>query len=111
MQKIIFFILLLAGFIASCSDDSVPINIIGPDKMTAILKDMHVAEAAVSVDVPGDSVRQYIADYYTAIYKKHNISQKEFNKSFDYYISHPAKLDKVYQKIIDEINREDVENR
>ncbi|CAL1516589.1 DUF4296 domain-containing protein [Chitinophaga sp. MM2321] len=93
-------------FLFSCGEgDSVPRNIIGKEKMSAILVDMTLADAysnelmVQALRLP-DSLRQEkVKVFYKQILDLHKVSIKEFTTSYAYYESHPDKLRDVFQVV------------
>jgi hypothetical protein len=110
-----FWVLLLA---VSCKPHSeliyedemlelIPDSIIGPDKMAAILMDVHLAEATVQ-ETASDSVRmqkdKILAGYYGYILELHGENQEHFVQSYRYYEAHPLILNRVYQQVIEDLS-------
>ena len=89
-MKYLLWILLLLG--TACSGGTVPGDIIPPDKMKAIVFDLTQSEVYVNNYVLKDSSLKS-KDQHIKIYEQvfliHNISKKDFYKSFKYYQQHP----------------------
>lgn len=83
--------------------DKVPSNVLSKEKMRDVLLDMNIADAH-SYDIRPvdgmplpDSIRQLkVKEYYRQILDLHQVSPKEFMKSYSYYESHPDRLKEVY---------------
>ena len=90
-------------------EESVPKEIISPDSMVAILVDVHLAEAAANMNRINDVQRFSAPELYPVIYKSHHTDSITFRKSFDYYLDHPKKLDKIYEQVISELSRRESE--
>ena len=79
---------------------SVPDRYISPSKLESILYDFHIADAytiidannSVDIDIRRKAMR-------TAVLKKHNISQADFDKSMEYYYRHSDRLQAVYNNL------------
>lgn len=107
MFKFIISVTLFSFFLFSCSEkkeSKTPENILSEEKMSAILIDMNLLEASISLSFiqegeSADNVPQF------DVYKKHNITKKEFDESFKYYSSKPEKLDKIYERVLNELNK------
>lgn len=96
---LIGFLLLL---LSSCSKGS-NTGIIPPDKMGSVLFDMNVAEDFVVIYVARDSARNKATELkkeYQKIYLLYNITEEQFNSSYEYYKSHPPE----YKILIDSLN-------
>jgi Domain of unknown function (DUF4296) len=107
VQKYSTLLILLFFFACSPSSekDKIPDDIIPQEKMVTILSDMHIAETMARNTIHlGDTNVQKVINYYAIIYKKNNISELAFKKSYDYYIQHPLLLDSVYSEIINQLS-------
>lgn len=90
---IIFFIL-----IQGCKT-GIPKGIIQPDKMEKVLFDIHVVDGYIGTIVNPDTTKIVASSYYNGIYKKYGIDSALFNKSMDYYYTHPVILNDIYTKV------------
>lgn len=108
MRGTISAVLLALSFIfAACGNKSDPP--IGPDKMRDLLFDLQTAEAYSNGKFEGDSLGQKaniknqdtLAYYYAMVFKRHDISQVDFEQAIDWYFRHPHELTAVYTKVID----------
>jgi len=100
----IFFILMLTIGVGACSseEESLPIP---EDRLAKVLVDVHFAEAAMQ-DVPA-SIRDSMGlVYYNQIYKIHDITEQELNKSLRLIKEDPEKLEDVYEKVEAELERQ-----
>jgi len=107
VQKYSTLLILLLFFACSPTNEknNVPDDILPQEKMVSILSDMHIAEAISRNTIHlGDTNVQTVINYYSFIYKKHQISEDDFKKSYDYYMQHPLLLDSVYSDIITKIS-------
>ena len=95
----------------SCSrkEESVPEEIISPDSMVVIMVDVHLAEAAANVNRINDSQRFSAGELYPLIFKTHHIDSATFRKSFDYYLNHPDKFNRIYEQVIAELSKQESE--
>ena len=79
-------------------------SIISGDKMVHILADVHIAEAAMLVDRnEGQEVSGRPDFLYQGIFKKHHISRARYDENLRFYSQNPAKMIKMYEKVIAEI--------
>jgi hypothetical protein len=90
-------------------EEAIPKDIISPDSMVAIMVDVHLAEAVANVNRVNDEQRFSAGELYPIIFKTHRIDSATFRKSFDYYLEHPKKFDKIYDEIINELSRRESE--
>ncbi len=101
-------ILLMALLIYSCSAPKViiPKDILSKENMVAILTDIHLAESAVTLKFTNKDTSMYQAAEYTDfICKNHKTTKEQFNKSYDFYISHPELLNKIYDDVLTELSK------
>jgi len=104
-QNLFFYIAICIIFI-SCSSNKpqVPASIIQPDKMQPILTDLHMVEGKlILLKAPQDSLKKAAHIYYASVYEKHDITHKEFSKSFDWYQEHPELMMEFYDLIIERL--------
>ncbi len=96
MQGFIKGILVLI-FFAGCGERS-PRGIIPEKKMTAVLMDVHLADA-YSSSVPMDSMRALQHSLYEGIYQKYGTDSTGLRASLEYYASRPQIMDALYSKV------------
>jgi hypothetical protein len=88
------FICIVLLFVFSCKP-SLPDGILKPDKMKLVLWDISRADELVNYYSIKDSTfkkpEKYNA-FYDTVFRLHNITNQEFNKSFQYYQDRPALL-------------------
>lgn len=95
-------------FAGGCKNnkDQASANIIPENNMVAVLTDIHIAEAVpVPMQLIGDSALQFLADHYQYVFEKNHVTQEAFRNSMKYYVEHPKQLDKIYEKVIDNISK------
>ncbi|GGH67859.1 MAG: DUF4296 domain-containing protein [Bacteroidetes bacterium] len=99
----------LAGIFAACNPTDAshrpdkPDNLISEKKMTSMLLDVHLIEGARSgVRVLGDSANVDV--YYQGLFKKYDVTQGQFDTSFQYYSHYPRKMMAMYDVVIDSFN-------
>ena len=99
-------------FIFSCkqAEEKIPSDILSKEKMVKVLVDIHLAEANVTIkNLAGDDANKLATAYYQHIYKSHRISKEEFKKSFLFYSQHPQLLEKIYDEVLSELSKKQVE--
>ena len=94
-MKIYLSILICLLFACSVSEKKAPINIIPEILFENILKEIHLEQGSFDK-------HQKI----TNIYKKHEISEKDFTESLDYYLANPDKLEVIYKNILQQLTNE-----
>lgn len=76
-----------------------PKDIIQPNKMEKVLFDIHVVDGYIGTIINQDTTKIIASSYYNGIYKKHGIDSALFNKSMNYYYSHPVILNDIYTNV------------
>ncbi|PVX50900.1 uncharacterized protein DUF4296 [Balneicella halophila] len=84
----------------------VPDGVASPDKMIAILEDVHLVDA-ILVDKHIREGDEEALPYYEYIYEKHQITKEEFEHSINYYAKDPRELRKAYPKIVEKLAERD----
>lgn len=89
-QAYLLFFLLVIG---CARKDGVPGDILASDRMESILWDMIQADQFSTQYILKDSARKNVKKetikLYGEVFKIHNISKEEFQKSFQYYLTRP----------------------
>ncbi len=84
-------------------------GIMNQNSFVDLLVDIHFYEGVYSAtesitsyhpDMSHDSV-----DYYQGIFEKHGVTREEFKKSLDYYSYNPSQFERLYNRVIDELNK------
>jgi hypothetical protein len=93
-------------FTIACQQDNSlkPNPFFDRDKMAAILTDIQIVEAGINQQgLVIDSINKSMLWHYEYVYKKHNITEKQFNDNYTYYLEEPIQLDSVYNDVIKNI--------
>jgi hypothetical protein len=98
----------LVVLLTSACYKSIPVEkpILSEDKIKAVLKDVHVAEALLTETSDRRKKDSLARIYYGQILRIHNISPEDFDQSMNAYFTSPGTLDSLYQKIILDISKE-----
>jgi Domain of unknown function (DUF4296) len=111
MRKIVFGITLL--FFVSCSGKtSVPADMVQPAKMQHILMDILIADAVNSQQASVDTSKKLIdvnSKSVIQVLKNHNLTVKDFLRSYDFYLSHPDVLKPVADSLAAIVTRRSAE--
>ncbi len=92
-------LLLTPFFIFSCIPTT-PSQYIQPDDMEDILVDYHLVRAlAHNTDVPYDSIPIFQARCLQSVFRKHGITQEEFDSSMVYYYTRADRFQDVYKRV------------
>ena len=82
------------------------------EKMTAILADVHLAEAKLaSMGNSSQGQRDSVAAlYYASIFKIHKVKPEDFDNSMDAYMQNPKVLSQIYEKVLEKLQKEQSTN-
>jgi hypothetical protein len=100
MQKYIslFFSVLL--FAACKPAATLPPNIIEEPKMIRLLTDLHITDGELySVTPVPDTLYRYGREKYVDLFKRHHVTEQQFNDSYNYYSKDPAKIQAIYESV------------
>lgn len=103
MRKIFFFAIssILMLMMNGCRP-SVPNDYIQPGDMEDILYDYHVAQALANQDNGSGGINKANYNqqlYIDAVFKKHGITEAEFDTSLVYYMRHTERLHGIYENL------------
>lgn len=101
MKKILWIILIVTCMTA-CSK-KVPLD---RKEFTSLLIDMHTVDGALTIwteEYGGDDRKKYM--YYNDLFEKYGITRAEFDSCVHYYSAKTALFTKIYDVVIDSLNR------
>jgi len=78
--------------------------------MVDVLTDVHLVKAAQQMGMslnPADTSSKVMPFEY--IWKKHHITEAEYQKSLDYYTHNPAILDSIYENVLNNLSKQKAE--
>ena len=103
--------LIFAVSLNSCAEEKKkPAGILPEETLIPILVDVHILEAQLEKKVmPIDSLAVLIKSNYNHLFERHQISEDQFMKTFNYYESHPDEMDVLYQEVINELTKMEAE--
>lgn len=102
-------IVLLVLAMVGCKP-SIPSDYIQPDEMEDILYDYQLAQA---MGGQADDMGREPTDVQRNVYKmsvleKHGVSQKQFDKSLEYYMRHTEELHRIYENMAERLSKDAV---
>ena len=99
--KIFFTGLLL---VSSCNNNS-DSEYIEENEMAVLLEEIYLLENHYQIQYGSPATyKPYLDSSGMMVLKNHNISKEFFDKSFDYYSTHPSKMIAIQQSIIRSLN-------
>lgn len=110
MKLIINCFAVILLLLQSCGNkkETLPQGILDEPKMRAVLKDLMLADAAVYTEGITANEGTKAAGYYKFVFKKHGIDKPAFEKSLKYYSERADKMKDIYDKIIAELEKEEL---
>jgi len=99
-------------FSTSCSNSNkvkIPADVLCQDTMVAVIADVHLTQASHQMSVPIDSGDTSTLTSFRYVWKKHHISEAEYNKSLDFYSHHPHVLSQIYEDVLKNLSKEKAE--
>jgi hypothetical protein len=104
MKKVIplFFFLLLLGCV---TENKPPENIMTRQEMIDFLIDLHIVEAKISMSrIPYDSIKLFFPEVEDSLYRKHQISDTLYKKSYQYYLKNITLMEEIYSAVVDSLS-------
>ena len=104
-MKRLLLLLCIPFFLNACALSNRPSDVLAPDEMKAVLKDIHLADAYLSTLSDTLQIKVLSGKLYKNVFTKHHTSLNEFNASLDFYAGKPTVLDSMYKQIYDDLNK------
>jgi len=101
---------LLALLVALAACDKTPSYVLSERKMAAVVVDLAKADALTDVEAenyPNDSTKQVLR---MAVYKRHGITQADYDTSLVWYAHNMTALNKMYDRAIKDLDKEKKRN-
>ena len=80
--------------------------------MIDVLTDIHLAESKVlGINAMAQLQRDSLMElYYRTIFKLHDVKEEDFNQSMNVLMKNPEELSKIYEKVLEKLQREQTVN-
>lgn len=104
IKRVLFTIAIIT--ILSCTEKkSVPDGIIPPEKMAQIISEIYSSEYKVkNFSIKADSSKILFRHYELRTFDQFETTDSIYKKSFEYYLNYPAKLEAIYDIVIDSLS-------
>ena len=91
--------------LCACGGPEKPENLITPQQMTKLLLEVHILEAKMNKlpVVPLDCTQVVFDHYEKLLLEDMNITEEQYQVSFDYYLDHPKQFEKIYNAVVDSL--------
>ena len=83
-----------------------PRGVLSSREMRSVLHDLHRADAILQVAGYNYGHDEALAKYYQQVLAKHGITQAQFDSSLVWYTDHPQRFDKIYPKVVADLEAE-----
>ncbi len=110
-MKRLILLLYIPFFLNACALSSRPKDVLAPDEMKAVLKDMHLVDSYLGTLSDTLQIKALSGKLYKNIFTKHHSSLTEFNASLAFYAGKPTVLDSMYKQIYDDLKKVDRKNK
>jgi len=105
--KLLFLLIMISC--STAEEETIPENILRPEKFTAVMIDVQITEGmrAQGIDIvfKGDST----IGPYEQIFDKHTITKEVFEVSYDYYLERPGQMELIYEQVLDSLSKLDAQ--
>jgi hypothetical protein len=112
-QAVVLFVGLITLLSACETEEKAPKGTLSEEKMATILSEIHLAEARVTrLQLKSlDSSLLIFSKLQSDIWKKQMVDTLVYKNSYNYYMSHPQKMTRIYEKVTKKIEaREKTKN-
>lgn len=86
-----------------------PKGVLSSSAMKEVLEDLHKTEAMLQTAGLKPSDQEIKSIYYAQVLERHAVTQAEFDSSLVWYTAHPQLFDKIYPKVIADLQAEEKE--
>jgi hypothetical protein len=99
-------------FLGCTTEKKPPENIMSKREMIDFLIDLHIIEAKISMSrIPYDSIKLFFPKVEDSLYRKHQISDSLYKKSYQYYLENITQMEEIYAAVVDSLSlRERIQN-
>lgn len=97
-------LLVLTGLTLWSCAPSLPSGILDEQEMEDVLVDIHLAQGMAETEGQTADVARY--KYIQSVFRKHDITEAEFDSSMVYYCQYSEKMQHIYTKVVDRIKTE-----
>lgn len=104
-MKYIFFFLLVMISLSCDKKQTTPKGILPKEKMVGIFIDLHITESKISaLNLKRDSSKILFQHYEQEIFKKHEVPEEVYMKSYSYYVENVNDMEQIYDAVIDSLS-------
>jgi len=85
--------------LVACTPQKIPADILPPSKMTEIITDLQLADAAYKLQMLPAAYKDQPQKYFMEILATHQTDSVTYNKSMLYYAENPKLLQMIYKGV------------
>lgn len=112
MKNYLFIAFLVTLISCKAKEEKIPADILPQEQMVKIMIDIQLMEGAFATkNIPHDTAIFLYQQYEKDLFRKHNIADSTYRKSFSYYTSRPQLMDKMYEMIVDSLSLREGQKR
>ena len=101
MLKYIIFFFSAMVFLSGCKGGKTPDGVIAEPQMINLLTEVHMIDGRIyTLRQEPDSLYKNGKGFYMALFKKYHTDSVQFKKSMNYYARQPQEMQKMYDKIL-----------
>ncbi len=104
MKKIFLVLVLLMSF-ACVKKEKQPENLMTKQEMINFLIDLHIIEARLNMSrIPDDTVKLFFNQVEDSLFRKHQVTDSMYYKSYQYYLEHIDEMESIYEAVVDSLS-------
>jgi len=106
-------IMAILALLVACSQtqpELIPSDIIAQEKFTQVMVDVQLIEGMKIHKLgPQRSKSPDMEAMYSELFRIHNVDSEKFYKTYEYFKQRPAKMEMIYEAVLDSLSKLDVE--
>ena len=103
----------VAGLIFSaCQKEKRPEGVLSPEELSKLMVELYLAEARIGgQNMARDTAMKYFIPFEEKLKGRYGVSDSIIRITYQYYISHPEELEKIYDSVIDTLSLREQKER
>lgn len=102
----LFALTLVLSAVSACNHQRAPENLLPEDVMVDVLYESYLFEgySAITTDYDYRQLAAETKSYYDDLFKKHDITQEQYDASVDYYMRNRMLFEGIYNQVISRLD-------
>ena len=97
-------VIMLGLALVACQMEERPEGIMERDEFKEALLDAQLVEARMNHEMILEQMKTMpVQKYYEELFERHQITEEQFQETFNYYTEHPDELKAIYEEIMTEL--------